>query len=403
VDLQTARLNPGLRVGLFEQAPSRLVDGCVSAWRARGVDVTPLGFGGLEPMLQQTVHGDVPIVDLSRVIGWVSETAPSTPLPIAPMQLIGREGLQPPCYTEVPLCFGEGQRLFGILCRPRQPVGDYAVLIGNTGRDPHYGVARFGVEFARLLAAQGIASFRIDFAGLGDSIGPAGQEDALGALFETDRSADISAALDVLQSLGYRHFAAHGLCSGAYHAFHGAVADTRIDALMLVNFPQFFWQNGETVEAAARKLTRPSDYLAKLVSRDTWSRVLRNQVDYGAILRSQAARLGGKLRALSLRLAEQSGSGEALSPPRRAMAGLARRQAKTLFLFSPVDPGLDAVEQAFGRNGVDLPAFGAALRVMHGWDHLLSGRHMRRTCAALMIDFLASSAQWPVSQPGGAP
>ena len=110
-----------------------------------------------------------------------------------------------------------------MLCRPEKHTSETAVIIGNTGHRPHYGIARFGTEFARQLASAGIASLRIDFAGLGDSIGPNGKENVLSHMLETDRTGDFSAAIDALEQLGYRSFIAHGLCAGAYHAFHAAL------------------------------------------------------------------------------------------------------------------------------------------------------------------------------------
>jgi dienelactone hydrolase len=391
VDLQTSEFGRPVQVAIFEQAASRLVDNCVAAWRGGGATVSCLGFAGLAPMLQQTIHGDTRMADLSGIIRWVRGALPALPVPLPPAALTQNKLLQPPPYRETPLCFGEGEKLFGILCQPRSPTSEVVVIIGNTGRDPHYGVARFGVEFARHLATQGIPSFRIDFAGLGDSIGPAGQEDELSALFETDRCPDITAAIDTLEGFGYRRFAMHGLCSGAYHGFHGAVADRRIEALLLVNFPKFVWEPGDTVEHAVREMAPPRHYVGKLWRRDFWRRLARNQVPVGSILRAQAARLDGRVRHYLLLGLERLGVIGPRSPARRAMATLAARGVKVLFLYSPVDPGIDAMEQAFGRGGVGLAEFGAAIRIVPGVDHLLSGRQMRRTVAALMVDFLTTT------------
>ena len=390
VDLQTSTLHAGVPVALFPQGASRLVAGCVEAWRRQGTTVECRGFDGLEPMLQQTIHGTTRMAELSDVTSWVRRTIPARPRLTEATPTGTQEPLQP-LATDQPICFGAQQRLFGILCRPRHAVSDLAVIIGNTGRDPHYGVARFGVEFARALAAKGIASFRIDFAGLGDSIGPAGQEDVLGDLFETDRSADISAAIDVLEGYGYRRFAMHGLCSGAYHALHGAVADHRISALLLVNCPVFVWQAGDTVEQVARKLAAPKQYAGKLWQREFWRRLARHEVELSRILRTQAVRLHERAEHRLFMGLERIGL-PPRSPARRAMATLARRRVRSLFLFAAGDPGIDAVEQACGAHGAELPRFGGTMQVVPGLDHLLSGRQMRRTAAAAMIEFLGEPA-----------
>ena len=113
--------------------------------------------------------------------------------------------------------------------------------------NPRAGLGRFGVEFARRLAAIGITTLRFDFAGLGDSIGPAGEENMRSDVFENERSGDVSAAIDALEQLGCRRFVVQGICSGAYHALHAAVAETRIEAILMANLPLFLWTKGDSI------------------------------------------------------------------------------------------------------------------------------------------------------------
>jgi pimeloyl-ACP methyl ester carboxylesterase len=392
VDLQTLRFagapRVGLHVAIFEQSSSRLVDGCIDAWTRQGVSVCSHSFDPLAPMLQQTIHGDTQLADLSGLLDWVCEIAPAAPPANRPAPVIDKQMLVAADQIETPVCFGDDARLFGILCRPLYQTSDIAVVIGNTGRDPHYGVARFAVEFARHLASQGIASFRIDFAGLGDSIGPAGQEDVLSPLFETDRSADISAAIDVLQAAGFRRVAVHGLCSGAYHAFHAALADPRVEALLLVNFPVFFWQPGDTVEQLVRKQAPPAHYAAKLLQRDFWARLGEREIAFRSILMTQFRRLGEQAKLRSLVVLERLGLIQPVNPARRAMATLQRRGVRTIFLFGPVDPGIAAVEEVFGRGATELDAFGAQMCIIPGVDHHISGRQARLATITRMIDFI---------------
>ena len=72
--------------------------------------------------------------------------------------------------SETPICFGPNGRLFGILSLPAHP-REHAppVLIASTGANPRYGNSRVAVGVARWLAANGIASLRMDGAGIGDS------------------------------------------------------------------------------------------------------------------------------------------------------------------------------------------------------------------------------------------
>jgi alpha-beta hydrolase superfamily lysophospholipase len=388
MDLRRARLPSGTCVAVFEQAASKLGDDCAAAWRDGGAVVHRAGFEGLEPLLRHNQEGEGTAPDFSAVLGWLGGAVAARPTVIAapswPTPSLARLG-----WIETPLRFGAGDRLFGILCRPDRRTSDMAVVIGNTGRDPHYGVARFGVEFARHLASLGVASLRIDFAGLGDSVGPPGKEGAPTSMFECDRTGDFVAAVDVLARLGYRRVAVNGNCSGAYHALRGALADPRVGTLLLVNLPLFEWQPGDSADFANRRATKPSHYLLRVGSRDAWSRLWRGSFDLWAVIRAQAVRLSWQLRAAARRLAERRGWTGAYGAGRGAVAALGRRGARTLFLFSPHENGLDAMEREFGRGAAGLRAYaGAELRIVPDIDHLLSTRPMRRTVISIMARFV---------------
>jgi alpha/beta superfamily hydrolase len=389
VDLRRARLAAGLRVAMFEQSPSRLGSECAGAWSERGVEVFCTDFAGLEPALRHNEETEGTPADFSRVMAWLQTAIPARPMPLAGASWPA-PSLAQPGWIETPQRFGEDDRLFGVLCCPDGRASDMAVIIGNAGRDPRYSVSRFSVEFARHLASLGVASLRIDFAGLGDSIGPPGKESVLTSMFGTDRTGDLAAAVDRLQQLGYRRIAVHGNCAGAYHGLRGALADPRIDTLLLLNLPVFEWHDGDTVDFVYRKTMKPGRYLVKVGSRDTWGRLLRGSLDLGGILHAQYARQHARLREAGLRLAERLGWIGPQGGGRHAMAVLARRGAKTLLLFSAHDNGLDMMEQEFGQGFAGLRAFaGADLRIAHEADHLLSTRAMRQAAIQIMAQFLA--------------
>lgn len=393
VDLQHAQWSPGLKIGLFGAPTPRLAASCAEAWVAAGAEVVACELGGLAPLLQQTIHGEPSALDGSAVLGWLSAACPLRSPPSRLPPLGGQPSLRLPGATERPLRFGPDDRLAGVLCQP-DGAADWAVVIGNSGRDPHQGVGRFGVVLARRLAAIGIASFRIDFAGLGDSAGPPGREDRLSPLFDADRSGDIAAALDVLQAWGYRRFAVQGLCSGAYHAFRAALADTRVDALLMVNLPVFEWRAGDTVESVARDLAPPTEYLAKIVSGDLWRRLVRGDVALGRIIRSRAARA---MRGL----ARFKGTARVPSAPQWAMAALSARGVQSLFLFGEGDAGLNAVEQAFGRRGAALHSLGGVtMQTAPGFDHVLSMAGMREEAAERIAAFLQARTLVPADRSG---
>jgi hypothetical protein len=209
------------------------------------------------------------------------------------------------------------------------------VIIGNSGGDPHDGFARFGVEFARGLALSGIASFRMDFAGLGDSVNGADDRDGLTHTFTVDRRGDFTAAVDWVLARGFRKIALHGICSGAYHALQAAVDDVRIDILLCINLPWF-----------------------------------------------------------SLRY-ERAGPA---SFAQQACANLAARGVRCLLLFAEDDSGLKPLEQHFGLAGKDLvahPGFDVVIRP--DIDHDLTRPEMRRLAADTMMMFLRQEP--PAAEP----
>ena len=227
-DLRKAALPVGLKVAVFARPENKTVDECVQAWVTRGVDATRHGFERLYVLLHYDTLAEQDLGDFTRPIAWLKQAVPpmqSYPVANTPVSL-PVVVLQPPGCIDMPLRFGPENRLFGMLCRPERGSTEEMVLIPNGGRDPSFGASRQHVVLARRLAQAGIASFRFDFAGLGDSIGPPGKERVFSHAF-TDRIADVRAAIDAVAALGFSRFTIHGLCLGAFHALHGAPRSIR--------------------------------------------------------------------------------------------------------------------------------------------------------------------------------
>jgi alpha-beta hydrolase superfamily lysophospholipase len=389
-DLRGARLPPSLRVAMFMQAASKIGIECERAWDEQGLDVFRTGFEGLESLLQQSDRPKGAPIDFSPILDWIRSAVPPEPTlyRVAPWPAAS---LAQAGWIETPQRFGSDNRLLGMLCQPDGARGDTAVIIVNTGQNPRFGIARFGVQLGRQLAMSGVASLRMDFAGLGDSLGFPGKENVETEEFETDRTQDICAAADVLTRLGYRHIAVHGICAGAYHALKGGLADPRIGVLLLINLPVLQWRGGDSKMFVSRLTTKPSFYLQQIVNRRAWRQLLHD-LDVGAIIHAQGTRIYGRIRESVLRLAERRGWIEPQSVGRRAMKALARRGARTLLLFSFGDNGIDAMEQEFGRAGIGLMAFaGAKMRIVSGLDHVLTTNLMRRTAIEILMRFLTEA------------
>ncbi len=337
VDLRRTVLRAGCKVLLLTDSRSAVLQACEEAWRGQGVEVTQASADGLEAFFRPTHLADEPMPDLQNLRIWLQDHLPlrpgGAPVPLAPAGL----ELRAAGWVETPHLFGPDKHLFGILCEPEPREGCKSiVIIGNAGGDPHDGFARFAVAFARQLAQCGIASFRIDFAGLGDSIDAADDPDGVTHTFTVDRRPDFEAAIDKVESRGFRSIAVHGLCSGAYHAWHAAVFDMRVSALLCVNLP---WFNLRYEKAG------PSSFAQ-------W-----------------------------------------------ASASLASRGARSLLLFAEDDAGIKPLEQHFGARGQDLAArSGFDIKLCPDLDHDLTRPEMQRFAANQMIAFLRQDPLW--GEPG---
>ncbi|MDE2240584.1 MAG: hypothetical protein KGJ73_11755, partial [Rhodospirillales bacterium] len=304
-------------------------------WIEQGIALTCEELGGLDAMLRPSHHTGEPELEPVLLLSWLRRVSLKKSQSV--LGLPAPEALILPESVETVLRFGEAWQLVGVLCRPtlnRFP--GFAVLICNAGGNPRHGFARFGVEFARALATKGIASLRFDFAGLGDSVHYEGAADVQTDVFAVDRNGDVHEAVDALEALGFRDFALHGLCSGAYHAVRGICADARIGLLLAINLPWF----------------------SLLHERPGPTSVAQNSI-----------------------------------------GTLAYRNSAALFVFGEGDPGLKSFEKHFGVGGSELPSSQAIqFCAMPGFDHELTALWMRRAAAEKMIHFLQDN--WSVTVKG---
>jgi len=331
VDLRSVMMKQSCKVLVLSPSNSVILRGCAEFWRGGGVEVTQATSAGMEAFFRATHLADEPLPDPQHLMSWLSRAIPPCRAPWPAARAGVGAAMAEPGWVETPHFFGAHQQLFGLLCRPDRPVAsDRIVIIGNSGGDPHDGFARFGVEFARALARRGIASLRIDFAGLGDSVNGPDDRDGVTHTFTVDRRDDFAAAIDLVRAMGFGFVAVQGLCSGAYHALQSAIADPRVAMLLCVNLP---WFN----------------------------------------LRFQRA--------------------SPTSFARRGMAELSDRDARCLFLYAEGDAGLTALEMHFGPSGSELAALpGCDLAIMPELDHDLTRPRMRRLVIDRIIDFLEQQA-----------
>jgi hypothetical protein len=119
------------------------------------------------------------------------------------------------------------------------------------------------VRLARRLAAEGVASLRFDFSGIGDS---EVRRDELA--FEQSAVAELREAMDYLAaSKGAKSFVVIGLCSGADMAFEVAKVDPRVVGLGVLDpwayrTPRYFVNH----------------YAPRLLQASAWTRLIRRRL-----------------------------------------------------------------------------------------------------------------------------
>lgn len=367
-ELRQARWRADCKVAAVFQNASAACLECEASWKKAGVDVTSLDFDGLEPMLRPTfaMHEQSAVVD--PIVTWLSNALPGGPNTIRKDWSLEKVELNPGGCAEIPIFFGPNHNLFGILCRPYREQNRVLVLMGNSSGDPH--CAGAAVDVARNLAAEGIASLRFDFAGIGDSPSILGNSH----VFETDRSADFSAAMDALEALGYREFAAQGLCSGAYHAYHAAVADRRIKSVLAINLPFFKWTYGFPVEELSFDLRPPSHFAQSMRTQAFWVSLLRKML-HGEL------NIHKRFSSIETRLGRFPGFVQELEAATKLS-----KSVQMLFLVSKGDVSIEILKRTFGQRSTPP---GTKIELVPGLDHAMTGSAMRKMVANRMVRFLA--------------
>ncbi len=351
--------------------------------RDAGTHVTERPFADYEAFVRDPTTHEMPEATFAAVEAWLVElrdadrrvpVSLSTPAPVAIGATLVERG-----YEEVPMRFGPDSRVFGMLCRPPATSGTaaapIAALLLHEGSSHHIGNGRAYVALARQLAAAGIASLRVDLTGMGDS--PAG-DNTRSPYFDLERQCEIHAAIDALETAGYPHAYAFGLCSGADAAFQIGLADPRVVGIVMVNLQKFVWRYGDDLRIVARNSKRTiRSYVRSMRNPAEWRRALSGKADLIGIARVLAHRgLTRGVHAVRSLMPPKPGSDSARV--RDQMRQLSARGVATLLVFSDDDTGLADVAMHFGRGARRLKTYGPArMVVFDDADHHFNGSRVR--------------------------
>jgi pimeloyl-ACP methyl ester carboxylesterase len=344
-------------------------------------------FEGYGRLMCDPTANTIPTAAIDRCAGWVRDHAGgarrATPVIAECAPILRGSG-----YEEEPVLIGPKPDICGVLCRPLGgSVRGEAVIFLNSGAVPHVGWARGTVESARMLAAKGIASLRIDLPGLGQSDAPA--EDRL-FLYDTRSGADVGRAIDWLERKGFGHLSLAGICSGAFQAFHAALADKRVRRLVMVNPLCFSWNRSYALDMTVWKAyeTAKADRAPASAEPERPSRSGNRSA-----FKTRASKIGRVLVRRSLEAIKTTLSNAhslrfvRKRPVERWMRDLARRGVHVLIATSEGDLSLREIDRHFGPDGERLQAIPNVSRLSLGIaDHTLTPLHARRLLISKLAD-----------------
>jgi alpha/beta superfamily hydrolase len=342
--------------------------------RALGADVTEQAFEGYDQLVSNPAIARLPLPVADKLADWIV-ALPAEAISAAHRPPVQAEPLVGDGFTETPVRFGLDDRLFGVLCEPNHGRAGATVLFLTSAYDRHAGWGRSTVALARSLARSGIPSLRFDTANAGDSPPVPGRPEQV--LYHSTQNADVSEAIDFLQSRRLTPVVTAGRCSGAYLGFQASVVEPRIAGNVSVNPAVFHWSPGRSVEDAIVNGTRSlQDYRRRALRAETFKRIIRGEVDTIVAARNIARGLGNRAKHKILH------AFRGFLPEGRAIYGafrtLHQRGTSISLIYSENDLGLEQYDFYCGHDGSGLSRFpNVSAEIIPDADHNLTPEHAR--------------------------
>ncbi|MFM0158318.1 esterase [Paraburkholderia sediminicola] len=389
VDLEQSMQCPARRVLLHDLSESARLKRLARHYQAQGAQIGLQIFSEYSRFLLDPSYSEPPAEAFGSVLEWLGARAAMATGPA--VELLGCAAAARIEFAhghEVPVVFDDGCYA-GVFCQPSRALeGAPAVLFVNTGGVHRIGDGRFTVLMARHLAAQGIASLRMDLSGLGDSLR---RDEALtlDRVYAQYAVSDARSGVDWLAGAGYPKTVMFGVCTGAYVSIHTALTHPGVVGCAAVNPPLFVW-GGARTRPGAQHVASSVVYRRAMRNPRKWLRLLTGQVNGRAITAELTRRLCARITARAStaveRLFGQSTPGGAV---RRIALELERKGVQTSLMYGPLDEGLDELEIHFGPNGSQLGKLrNITAKVVGKVDHALFSRAARDAVMAQFDVFL---------------
>lgn len=374
LDLMALDRPPQVPCLVVERAARPSDDEFATYLAALGAPVERLPFDGYEALVSNPTISKVPVALAAAVCDWIAApgigAAVLAPVPLPKGQLEGG------AFVETPVRFGVETPLYGVLCQPKGERRVARVAFLSTGYDRHSGWGRATTQMARQLAERGIASLRFDAANIADS--PPALTAPEQVLYSPTQELDVAAALDFLAQALPGPVVLAGRCSGAYLAFHAAVADPRVAGAVVVNPYTFRWHEGRDVSIAMRSNPRAlAEYGQRALRWSTVRRLLKGEIQVRHAAVNICRSILRKIMApLMLQVRHFTADGRVIHA---AFHELARRHMPLTLVYSDSDVGLEHFTAYFGASGDRIHQYAnVQLAIIPDADHNLTPEPARR-------------------------
>jgi pimeloyl-ACP methyl ester carboxylesterase len=399
IDLTRVETPVAQRVLILDSMDRVRVGALANRYTALGCAVEVGSFDECDRFLQEALYSEVPQQAFGKVTHWLTSDlaepaagmtrAATRQTPVARCELrLAQCGAR-----ETPVSFSAASqpgsdsnpgsnpsRYFGIHCVPDRLDSELpAVLFCNTGASHHIGDGRMFVLFARRLAQQGIASLRMDLAGLGDS-SPVADEVTLDTIYSDASCADVVAGAQWLAAAGSRRVVVFGVCGGAFNGLHAARMHPAIVGCVGVNLQKFVW-DGEARSPGTPVFAQSRLYWRSAFSLTKWLEALQGRSNPWRAARAVSQRAWRSIRARAGDALVRLGSAERdANPIRTLVRALHAKRVQVRLVYGEFDVGLEELKIHFGALGRALQRY-PSLRVvlLPKLDHALFTAVARET------------------------
>lgn len=336
-----------------------------------GVQVRTAPFEGYDLFVRDVLLSIPPRAAIGRLVDWACGLK-GTQTPAAPALPESRP-LAGDGFTETPVRFGEGERLYGVLCEPQGPRRGATVMMLSTGYDRMSGWGRITTRICRDLARAGIPAFRFDFANVADS--PPCPQAPAQVMYSESLVSDVGEALAFLEARGLSPVVLTGRCSGGYTAFRSAIRYGAVKAVVPVNPFDFALAPDTDVDALINASLQPlASYGEKMRSGGFWKRVLRGEVDVVRGVRNLSRMILAKGTATALPLLVRFPFlSRNVTAAARDFKAVAANGTRVSLIYSEGDIGVPNLEARFGKRGYLLARYdNTSLAFLADADHNLT-------------------------------